>query len=146
MSLPTLSPDDVRAYISDFADRNYLLDGEEFSDASIALAKKLAISDYNVIPPVSQVNDVTFPGLALLLKGTVAHLLLGKAAHLARNTMSYTDGGLQIPTEERSQLYTELGNQYLAQFKDEATKLKVHLNIESGWGYVSSDLQLTPLW
>lgn len=141
-----LTPDEVRAYIHDYSENNHLIEGEEFSDGSIQLAMKLALSDYNTIPPLSTVSPKMFPSLSLLLYGTLAHLFLGKAANLARNTMAYSDGGLNIPVEERAELYMNLGNQYMTQFKDLANRLKIQQNIESGYGSVSSDYRYFPLW
>lgn len=141
-----LSTDDVRTYIHDFSDKNYLIDGEEFSDASITLAMRMAVDDFNLIPPIGRMAPSQFPNITLLMYGTLAHLFLGKAAHLARNTMSYSDGGLQIPVEERAELYMGLGNQYMGQFREMGVKLKVQLNVEDGWGSVGSDYRNLPLF
>lgn len=141
-----LTPNEVRAYIHDYSENNRLIEGEEFSDDSIRLAMKLALSDYNTIPPLSSLSPKLFPSLSLLMYGTLGHLYLGKAANLARNTMAYSDGGLSIPVEERAELYMNLGNQYMAQFRDLATKLKIQQNVEAGFGAVSSDYRYFPLW
>lgn len=141
-----LSPAEVRTYIHDFSDQNHLIDGEEFSDEGIQLAMRMAAGDYNLIPPLSNLAPSQFPNVTLLMYGTLGHLFLGKAAHLARNTMSYSDGGLQIPVEERAELYLTLGNQYMAQFKESGAKLKLQMNMESGWGSVKSDYANLPVW
>ncbi len=141
-----LLPSEVRTYIHDFADQNHLIDGEEFSDEAIELAMRMAVGDYNLMPPLERLEPKQFPSITLLMYGTLAHLFLGKAAHLARNTMSYSDGGLQIPIEERAELYLTLGNQYLAQFRETAVKLKAQLNMEAGWGSVRSDYSNLPIW
>ncbi len=65
---------------------------------------------------------------------------------LARNTMSYSDGGLTVAIEERMELYLTLARQYSDQFKESAAKLKVHMNMEDGWGEVRSDFATFPLW
>ena len=141
-----LLPGEVRTYIHDFADQNHLIDGEEFSDEAVLLAMRMAAGDYNLIPPMENLAPSQFPSVTLLMYGTLAHLFLGKAAHLARNTMSYSDGGLQIPIEERAELYLTLGNQYMAQFREGAVKLKIQMNVESGWGSVSSDYRNLPVF
>lgn len=139
-----LSPSEVRLYIHDFSDKNHLIDGEEFPDSSILLAMKMAGSDYNTIPPLSNVPPAVFPSVSILMWGTLAHLFLGKAANLARNTLSYSDAGVTVAVEERAELYLTLGNQYMQQFRDAAGKLKVHLNMEDGWGSVQSDYAALP--
>lgn len=139
-----LLPSEVRLYIHDFSDNNHLIDGEEFSDSSILLAMKMAGSDYNTIPPLSNVPPTMFPSVSILMWGTLAHLFLGKAANLARNTMAYSDAGINVSVEERAELYLTLGGQYMQQFRDAASKLKVHLNMEDGWGCVKSDYSALP--
>jgi hypothetical protein len=136
----------IREYASDYAPNNYLLDGEEFSDTFITLCMELAVDSYNEIPPLSKVDLTNFPSKSLLLQGTLWKMFDGKAMLLARNTMAYSDGGLQIPIEERAELYRGIAQGFQQQFTESASKLKVHLNMESGWGSVSSDEAMFPLW
>jgi hypothetical protein len=141
-----LIPDDVRTYIQDFLEKNHLLDGFEFEDPQIELAMRLAISEYNLIPPISSETEETFPYDSLLMSGILYKLLLGQAALLIRNHMSYSDGNLQIPIEERAQLYESLASMLQQDFQMSARALKAHLNVESGWGEVRSDYAAFPLW
>lgn len=144
--LELLSALEVREFVSDYAGNNHLLDGEEFSNTFINLCRDLAIDEWNGIPPRSR-NDLTnFPSKSILLYGTLWKMFDGKATLLARNTMSYSDGGIQIPIEERAELYLGLAKTFRGQFIDSAQKLKTHLNMESGWGSVSSDEAMFPLW
>ena len=78
--------------------------------------------------------------------GTAWHMFMGKAALLARNTMQYSDGGLQIPIEERSELYMTLAERFRATFEASARSLKTSMNMESGYGYFGSDEAVFPLW
>ena len=146
MSKPILTADEVRDYIRDSVLNNQLLDTEEFPLPFLAAAIHLAVSEYNMIPPVSVVDVFSFPNKALLLSGTLAKAFTGQAALLARNTMNYSDGGLQIPIEERFQLYMSLAELYAESFKTSAKQLKIYLNIESGWGSVSSEYAYMPTW
>lgn len=144
--LEVLSVLEIREFVSDYAPNNYLIEGEEFSDTFISLCRDLAVDEWNRIPPASRADVVTFPSKALLLYGTLWKMYDGKAALLARNTMSYSDGGLQIPIEERAELYRGLAQGYQAQFMDGARALKISVNMESGWASVSSDEASFPLW
>lgn len=146
MTVPILTIEEVREYVSDRAPNNLLLDKEEFSSSLISLSMDLAISDYNMIPPFSSVSLGTFPSKGLLMHGTLYYLFTGQSALLARNQMSYTDGGLQIPIEERYGLYQQMGAMHQAAFQDGAAKLKAHLNLEEGWGGVVSDFWTMPVW
>lgn len=141
-----LTPQEVREFTSDYAVNNYLIEGEEMSDTFIELCMTLAADSFNSIPPKGNVGVQNFPSKAILLWGTLWHAYTGKAVLLARNTMEYSDGGLQIPIEERTQLYQSLAASFQNQFNESATKLKIQLNMESGWGEVSSDLALMPQW
>lgn len=148
MSAPLVSPDDVREYIADYAENNHLLDGVEFSDTRITLATELALSEFNMIPPVGAITAETFyaNGKIILMCGILWKLFAGQAAMLARNHMSYSDGGISIPVEERMELYLRLADYYQAQFTNSATSLKRQLNLEAGFGEVRSDEASFPLW
>lgn len=141
-----LTSAEVREFVSDYAPNNYLLEGEEFTPTYIELCMDLAIDIYNNEPPKSMTNRSTFPSKSLLLKGTLWQMYNGKALLLARNTMSYSDGGIQIPIEERSQLYSSLAAGYQAEWTAGVRTLKTHLNMQQGWGFVSSDQSRFPLW
>lgn len=148
MATPILTPDQVRLYIQDKAENNHLLDTEEFSDIQINMAIDLAISEFNLIPPLSMFSSKNFPSqfVALIMSGTLGKLYSGAAALLARNHMEYSDGGLTVPVEERMQLYTSLAEMYNQYFNQTANKVKIYLNIEDGWGEVSSDEAGFPIW
>ena len=139
-----ISPDYVRTYIRDAIPYNRLLDELEFTDERIAQAKELALDFYNVMSPMTGYTEDQFPSKALLLLGTLWHLFNGEAAMAARNEMSYQDGGLTIPIEERFQYYTALATAYQTQFNQAAQQLKIYQNLESAWGEVRSDWSYFP--
>jgi hypothetical protein len=60
--------------------------------------------------------------------------------------MSYTDGGLTIPIEERYQYYEQLMGFYGQEFQRKAKELKIHMNMENGWNMVHSDYATFPNW
>lgn len=144
----SLSVEEVKEYIEDKAEKNHLLDGEEFSPTQITLAMDLALSSWNMITPITSDTLQTFPAnnKSLLLFGTLWHLFSGAAALAARNTMAYSDGGLSIPVEEKFELYRSLAAMYQAYFQDSAQKVKIQNNMEAGWGEVRSDQANFPLW
>ena len=141
-----LSTPEVREYVSDFAPNNYLIDGEEFTNTYIELCMDLAIDIFNNEPPKGSATRSNFPSKALLLKGTLWQMYSGKALLLARNTMNYSDGGIQIPIEERSALYSQLAGGFKTEWDASIRVLKTHLNMQSGWGEVKSDQSHFPLW
>lgn len=137
---------EVREYVSDYPSENLLLDREEFSDTFIALCMEMASEDYNSMSPMTSYTTANFPSKSLLLLGTCWKMYNGKMALLARNHLSYSDGGLQIPIEERYELYKSLADSYGAQYKETAGKLKISQNIDGGWDYVGGDDGLLPYW
>ena len=58
-----LSPEQVRIYIKDRADSNYLITGEEFSDERIELAMELTVDTFNFMTPTTN-YDLTKIGRA----------------------------------------------------------------------------------
>lgn len=141
---PILSVEEVQEFIRDRAENNHLIDGAEFNPTVVTLAMDLAISSYNMIPPISVATVETFPSKSLLMMGTIAKMFAGQAALKARNTMNYNDGGIQIPVEEQFQLYQALAAMYGEEFEKSAKLLKMHLNVEEGWGSVNSDYSRFP--
>src|SRR4051812_21877968 len=109
---PVLTLEEVQEFIRDKPELNRLLSDQEFNPSVIKVAMDLAISAYNMMPPISLVNIVTFPSRALLMEGTLAKLYRGQAALKARNTMNYSDGGLQIPVEEQFPYYFQLAEMF----------------------------------
>lgn len=145
-AIQKLTIDEVREYISDYAQNNQLIDGEEFSDTFIALCMTLAVDEFNTIPPFTSYLLSSMPSKTILLKGTLWQMFDGKATLYARNTLSYSDGGLQIPIEEKAELYKGLASNFQASFRDQVRAMKTYLNMESGWGEVRSDMASFPIW
>lgn len=141
-----LTPDEVRLYIKDSAQSNYLLDGEEFSDERINFAMQLTVDFFNMVTPVTTFSLDKFPSKSILLMGTLANMFKGQAALAARNQMSYSDGGVSLPIEERFQLYQSLAAQYGQEFSDLTKLWKIQYNMEAGWGGVGSDFGTMPMW
>lgn len=146
MAEPVLSTEEVREHIRDVPEANHLLDGEEFSNTRITLAMNIAIDKFNMFTPRSATNIFTFPSKYLLLYGTLGVMFEMQSALLARNTLSYSDGGIQIPVEERMQLYQSLAQMYNASFESQTRSMKIQDNIDGGWGSVPSDYSYMPLW
>tara|TARA_R110002073_G_scaffold137275_4_gene286277 strand:+ start:142 stop:618 length:477 start_codon:yes stop_codon:yes gene_type:complete len=151
---------EVRTFIADTSENNHLLDGLEFTDARVRLAMEMSADSYGSIPPISTIDlidvldglDVigidatTLRSKAIFLYGTLWHLFAGQSALTARNQMSYSDGGLTIPIEERYQFYVQLAAQYEQNFKTATKDLKIAMNLENGWAFVPSDYSTFPIW
>lgn len=148
MASPVISPDEVREFIADYVENNHLLDGVEFSDTRISLATELAVSEFNMLPPMGGVSVNTFArqGKSVLMTGILWKLFEGQCALLARNHMNYSDGGVSLPIEERMSLYQSLAQMFQAEFMQSAQRMKQYMNLEAGWGEVRSDQAAFPTW
>jgi hypothetical protein len=150
--MATITTQQIRDYLADSDENNHLIDGVEFTDVRIQLAMDLAVDSYNSIPPVTMHTTPETISNSLMLYGTLWHLYNGQVALAARNQMSYSDGGLTIPIEERYQFYIQMAQFYQQQFMDMAGKDKVSRNMENAWGGpigqggVSTDYSSFPIW
>lgn len=151
----TLTPEDVRTYIRDSVDVNYLLDGEEqFSDPRINNAISLAVDAINIIPPNTNytgIDKLPAPTRVLVLMGTLVNLFYGESAMAARNQFSYSDGGLTVPLEERFQYWLTLAQQHEQRFNSMVKSWKIGANMDgsltgNSWGEVRSDFSKFPKW
>lgn len=141
-----LTTQEVRDFLRDSKENNHLLDDIENPDALIRLSMDLAISDFNAIPPKTNFILTGFDYKAVLLYGTCWQLFIGLMALAARNTMSYSDGGLDIPIEERFPYYAQMAQMFQGMYLAAAKPVKVQLNMESGWDSVRSDYATFPVW
>lgn len=144
--MAAITPDYVRLFIRDNIEYNKLLDELQFDDERISQATDLAIDKFNLMTPFSNYIESTFPNRSLLLLGTLEQLFLGEAAAAARNELTYSDGGLTVPLEERFQYYTALAQTYGQQFQQMGQQLKIQLNMEEGYSMVQSDFAWLPYY
>ena len=141
-----LTAQEVREFIYDKVEKNYLIEGEEVSDTQINIAMELTVADWNATPPTDAVQVINFQYKHILMYGTLYRCFTGLAALLARNTFAFTDGGLSIPLEERFQLYQVLSSMYQGEYNSAMTKTKININMEQGWGQMGSDYARFPIW
>lgn len=133
-----LTPEDVRAFISDSVPNNKLLDDLEFTDARVNVAIQMTLSNINTTPPMSMYTVDDFPYFSTLMYGTLWNLFSGQVALKARNNLQYSDGGLAVPVEEQFPLYMNLLQYYEATFKQELSRIKISINNDAAWGAVGS--------
>jgi len=141
-----LTYQEVREHILDKVEKNYLIDGEEVSDTQISLAMDMVVSEWNSTPPTDMYNVQNFPFKHVMLYGVLAKVYMGLSALAARNQLSYSDGGISIPLEERMQLYQAMAGMYKAEYVDATQRIKISNNIDQGWGSLSSDYARFPIW
>lgn len=130
---------DVREYARDIPELNVLLEQKtQSSDALIALAMRLAVDDFNTIPPMSYYSVENFMSDSLLLLGTLYHLANSEAERQLRNQVTFGAQGMQAAVDDKAQAYLSLAQHYKAQFDAKAREIGQALNAEAAWGSVHS--------
>ncbi len=126
---------DVRLYAKDDAALNVLLEGRfQSEDSLIELAMKLAVNDFNVVPPISSYAIKTFPSDTVLMYGTLHHLANGEAERQLRNNVTYNAQGLNAGIDDKFQHYNQLALYYKQLFEAKIKELKTQQNLEQAWG------------
>lgn len=126
---------DVRLYAKDDAAFNVLLQAEyQSSDQLIELAMRLAISDFNIVPPVSTYTTENFPYDMVLMYGTLHHLANAEAERQLRNNVNYNAQGLSVDIDDKFAQYNQLATYYKQLFESKIKEVKVQQNMEGAWG------------
>lgn len=126
---------EIRTYLRDFPELNRLIDGVEHSDRAIAWAVLDTLVDFNGSPPL--IGDFvvsSFPNRTLLKNGAIYHLLRQIGLLMARNLMSFSDGGLTVNVEQKSTLMMQWAQWFAQEYKGAARELKMAINIQRAWG------------
>ncbi len=130
-----LTVDDIRTYCKDTADLNVLLEGSfQSSDELIQLAMKLAVNDFNIVPPTSQYSISDFPSDTVMLYGVLHHLANGEAERQLRNNVNYNAQGLNAGIDDKFAQYNQLAAYYKNLFEAKIKELKIQQNMEKAWG------------
>jgi hypothetical protein len=135
-----VTPDQVREFMRDFPDKNILVDGVEFEDADIERALRLTISMSNAIARPTSYSVTSFPNDYVLLMGVCSYLLKSEGIRQLRNEAMYQDGNIQpVGLDNKQQAYAALAAQYLQEFTQMLTAIKVQENMSS-FGRMSSPI------
>ena len=135
-----LSPDDVREFMRDFPDRNILVDGVEFEDKDISRAILMTIDMANAIARPTNYTEKTFPNRYVLQMGVCSYLLKSEGLRQLRNEAMYQDGNIQpVGLDNKQQAYAALAAQYLQEFTQMLTAIKIQENVSS-FGSMSSPI------
>jgi len=137
-----LTVERVRTFLGDITGQNLLIDGLEFSDKDIEVAADLAVSRYNVTPPVGMTTTVdSFPEPGILLIGVAGYLLRSKSLRYMRNKATYQS--TQIPVvelEDRFEQYAQMGEALIQDYTEMVRIYKVSKNMESWSGHLPSPM------
>lgn len=135
-----VTPDQVRDFMRDFPDKNILVDGVEFEDSEVERALKMTISMGNAIARPTSYSVTNFPNDYVLLMGVCSYLLKSEGLRQLRNEAMYQDGNIQpVGLDNKQQAYAALAAQYLQEFTQMLTAIKIQENMTS-FGQMSSPI------
>lgn len=130
-----LTLEEIRLYTKDAPELNILLEGEYQSSAPLVdFAIKLALSDLNAYPPVTDYNADTNPNDFLLLMGICFHLANSEAERQLRNQMTMNAQGVSSGIDDKYEQYSRLAESYRARFQEKVREYKTFLNMQQAWG------------
>ena len=124
----------VRAFMRDYPELNRLIQGEEHSNRLIAWAIMDAVEDFNISPPMTSFGLTNFPAKGLLLRKSVVNLLESIGLLMTRNHLTFSDGGIQVGVSDKTPLIQSWIQLFTNSYEEKKNKLKIAINIESGWG------------
>lgn len=132
----------LRNYIKDHTILNRLLKFVEENTADeIDMYIHMALGFLNSIPPpIGNYALETFPTPALLIHQAVIECLISNSIVMARNDLTYNNGGVTVKISDGDrylkmlQILYRMTDQEISAYKTN----KVAINIAGGWGSVSS--------
>lgn len=143
--------ENVRVFMRDYAELNRLTKGLDHSDRHIAWAMLDTLSDWASTPPFigQDLNTIISRGWqAIFIRGVAASLLESLMFLHMRNFVSYSDGGVNIQTENPSLLVAAiqmLKNEVEQKKQRALTALNIEYAIE-GTGIHSEYLFVNSFW
>ena len=130
----------VRDFMRDHPETNNLIDDNETSNELILLCMGKAINNFNAMPPhIASYTYEDFPSVGMLIDGTVCQVIRSKAIQCARNSLTYSDGGIDVTDQEKHRDYIAIADLFCRDFTENASKLKISKNIESMLEYGGYD-------
>jgi hypothetical protein len=127
---------DLRTLLRDKADFNRLLETQEnreLSDSELALALRLALSDYNSTPPASSASFTSIPEFLVLWGGLIMAFHILGLGH-TRNEFNYTSGGVSVRVWDKTPHYMNWIGQVTAKYDASKLNFKIAQNVNASLG------------
>lgn len=135
--MATLTVDEVRLALMDFAARNIPLYVCHLTDEDLSKCMDWAMDYINEAPPKVTSTTYTiedFKYKNLLLQGSVVEALKMTALIELRGEMQYSDGGTQSSIYYKSAQFTQLRQEAEQNFKNAVSAVKRQINVEGCYG------------
>jgi len=132
----------LRDFIKDHEAFNRLLKFEkENEDSYLRLYLNMALGFLDAIPPyIGPFGWDTFPIPNLIIHQATIECLISNSIVQARNELAYNNGGITVKISDGNRYLNILQILYRATDMEikTLTQIKIAINIQSGWGGVSS--------
>lgn len=132
--MAVLTVEKLREFIRDQPELNTLIGKEETSDTGLITAIEDALDDWNNTPPFTTVTTDNFPFSSLLKIGAVIFVLKSIGILMSRNHLTYSDGGMSIEKDEKTQLYQSWLDRFEPEWERKKASFKLAKNLEKCWG------------
>lgn len=127
----------IREFMRDYPELNRLIAGEESSDRMILWALLDTIEDFNATPPPLSFRYGEIPRHILRL-GVVRTLLESVLLLNTRNSLAYSDGGIQVSLERTGPLM-QLHQLMEARYEQKKRDYKISQNIARCYRSIASE-------
>lgn len=142
----------TRLYLRDYPELNRLTDGYDHSDRHIFWAILDTLSDWKSTPPFlnMSLNDIFDRGwFSIFMRGVVISLLESLGLLHMRNYLAYSDGGVNVQTENPQMIQSWLA-MYKNTYEQKKSQMLIAQNIEwalsDGGGVHSDYLFINTFW
>lgn len=132
--MAVLTVENLREFVRDQPELNTLLGNKETSDTGLAIAIEDALDDWNSTPPFTTVTIDNFPFKSLLKIGATIFVLKSAGIMMSRNHLTYSDGGISIEKDEKTQLYQSWLDRFEPEWERKKAGFKLAKNLQSCWG------------
>lgn len=133
--MPVLSVGELRDFIRDDENLNTLIGQKETEDTGLVNAIGDAIDDWNSTPPlIDSYTTDDFPSKSILKIGATIFVLRSAGIGKSRNHLTYSDGGLSIEKDEKTQLYQSWHDRFEPVWEKRKADYKMQKNLGNCWG------------
>jgi len=143
VSIPTCmrqSVQNARQMFNDYTETNRIVEGRQISDRAFVQFLKMALSDFNIQPPISlnYKSFCDFPSPQILVYGAMVHALEALILTDIRNTAQFNAGGMSALEFGKSPQYEEVVGQLKQQYLQQLHDIKISMNISLAHGGIPS--------
>jgi hypothetical protein len=144
---------ELKRMIRDYPDYNTLWQlpgGAEFADEEYAAALKYGLDRLNTAPPVGiqwqDLDQVPQPLRRAVYDYAVYYLLSMKVREISRNNVDYQSGDTAVDFSKIMMEYAQAAQMYEERAEQLATRYKVAINLEEGFGAIDSPFGSWAWW